>query len=78
MTKKQHIARHKKLHAALMEVVLDWQACSPDGGFRITEKRSVRSLLEWSEKQLTEPSEVVTQTPKTVPKNRNFTFGYRN
>lgn len=72
MNKRQHISHHKKLHTALLVLVTDWQACSPDGGYRITEKRSVRSLLEWSERQTTTPEKTTTQTPRMVPTRKPF------
>ncbi len=79
MTKKQHIAQHKKLHASLLLLIADWQACSNPEAYREPAKRSIHSLLEWSERQLENPEEA-TEQPRLaegLPLRRRFSFIFK-
>lgn len=79
MTKKQHIKHHQKLHAALLVLVEDWQACSGPETYRLPEKRSILSLLEWSERQLELPDEPVAHVypSEKLLVRRRFTFTFK-
>jgi len=53
MTRKQHIARHKKLHKCLDELLADW--LSHTGKFLT--KTTVMEFLQWSFRQTKNPTE---------------------
>ncbi len=78
MTKKQHATHHKKLHAALLLIVADWQACSSPEAYRLPEKRSILSLIEWSARQLEAPDEPSAHIPvsEKLAARRRFQFSF--
>lgn len=50
------IQKHKKLHAALLELIEAWKGCEQVPGFkRTTSRRTIQSLVEWSKKQTINP-----------------------
>jgi riboflavin biosynthesis pyrimidine reductase len=80
MTKQKHKQLHRHLHKALVFLIEDWQACAPDFAPRMTEKRSVRSLLEWSERQIHVPEEhvPVRVIPTTKKRHNAFAFVFKS
>lgn len=78
MKKQTHKQQHIQLHKALLILVADWQSCAADYEPRMTERRSIRSLIEWSERQTNIPEEPNKRTP--VPpslkqrQRHNFSF----
>lgn len=52
MTRKEHRARHKMLHAFMDELVADFLRHNPTKGLR----SSLLELMEWSHSQTIEPT----------------------
>ena len=56
MTRDEHIARHKKLHEALDELVADFITHNGIGDYLLG-KVSIMRLIEWSCEQTKNPTE---------------------
>lgn len=53
LTREEHIARHKLLHAHFDELVADWIGHTK----KLPSKSTVRELMEWSYQQTIDPAE---------------------
>jgi len=57
MTKAQHRKLHKKLHANLDKLIIDWMACGDPESPRFPGTHTILELREWSRTQTLDPEE---------------------
>ena len=57
MTKAQHRKLHKKLHATLDKLIIDWMACGAPEAPRFPSAHTILELREWSHIQTLDPEE---------------------